>query len=144
MGSKGVCVLTEKFFMNKLFWFAMTWFPIAIWLTNGLTQRFHLFIFFADVDSPLIRCSNGSYHLGRWFHAACMGLEEDSMPKVGEDWCCSEECKDTGSSCLCKCRKVRDGPFVSCVRGEDCINGYKLHLACVDLPTEPGITLTLV
>ena len=87
----------------------------------------------------MVRCSNQDCHLGvcAWFHTACLGLS-DNIPLDDEDWWCSLDCKNTGTSSMCTCKTVKDETVIICGNA-DCQMGIKFHLGCVKLTEAPGI-----
>ena len=87
----------------------------------------------------MVRCSNQDCPLGTWFHNGCVGLQDKDVPEPDQDWWCSEECHETGSSILCRCKTCKDGPMIACSAGDKCNQGRKFHLECVHLDEAPGI-----
>ena len=82
----------------------------------------------SEQADEMVRCSNADCCLGTWFHVTCLSIND--VP-VG-DWWCSEECRDSGQSIFCCCKRVRDGPVVTCAN-DDCQNGTTFHVDCLNI-----------
>ena len=95
-------------------------------------------IYIAAIDSPMVRCSNQDCHLGSWFHIVCVGLAENEIPGPSDDWWCSDECRSTRRSTLCKCKTIKPVQMATCALGDACDQGIKFHLDCVNLTNIPG------
>ncbi len=92
----------------------------------------------SDSDLTLIRCSNMNCPFKRWYHVGCIP-DLDEAPALEEDWWCNVECKETGSSTACICKKVKDGPYVLCASRDECDSGIKFHLECLGFTETPGM-----
>ena len=80
----------------------------------------------------MVQCSNLECPLGRWYHVSCVELRD--VPAHDDDWWCYQDCKDSGSSAFCICRKQAPGEAtVTCARGADCEGGTIFHLKCVGI-----------
>ena len=84
----------------------------------------------------MIKCSNQACEFGSWFHLECFGLELETYSD--KDWWCSIDCRDTGNSTFCKCRKLKQDTMVTCSE-KTCENGQYFHLSCVFLEEKPGM-----
>ena len=83
----------------------------------------------------MVRCSNPECQNGSWFHYDCVGIT--SAPD-DFDWWCSDDCRSTGSSAVCRCNQVRTGsPLVICANA-NCNKGATFHMSCVGLKELPG------
>jgi len=86
-------------------------------------------------DVAMVRCSNPECQNGSWFHYDCVGIT--SAPD-DFDWWCSDDCRSTGSSAVCRCNQVRTGsPLVICANA-NCNKGATFHMSCVGLKELPG------
>ena len=92
-----------------------------------VTDVFILLYFAAEVD--MIECGNIGCKRGRWFHPKCLTL--DVCPGEDDEWFCSEECENSGSSAWCVCRQKRDEQLMACAAKDDCIRGRYFHPTCV-------------
>ena len=49
-----------------------------------------------DDGRAMIQCSNEArYCIKEWYHAECVGMEDDEMPSDDEDWFC-DDCEEEG------------------------------------------------
>ena len=93
-------------------------------------------LFYADKDDvEMVRCSNLDCCFGAWF------LHVDDI-LAGDLWC-SDECRETGWSIFCHCRKVLLGPVLKCAN-DDCPNGSQYHVSCINITCQPGTYFLLV
>ena len=94
-------------------------------------------LYSSDGQMTMIKCSNQDCTLGSWFHLECVGIQNDQMPGVTDDWWCSDDCRQTDHSILCRCKSVKNEAMVTCAGGENCENGFRFHLTCIGLSEEP-------
>lgn len=94
---------------------------------------------FSDKQDSMVRCSNQDCHLGCWFHQKCIGMLRRDVPAEDADWWCSQECRESGASILCLCKKQVTPPvaMVAC-SGCSCNRGTRFHLSCMNLQEIPG------